>query len=760
MIDKKMALDYHELPIPGKIAVVATKPTTTQLDLSLAYTPGVAEPCRVIYKDPRAADLYTARRNLVAVVTNGTAVLGLGNIGPLAGKPVMEGKAVLFKRFADINVFDIELDTVNPDDVVHTVKLLEPTFGGINLEDIKAPECFYIEEKLKSMMKIPVFHDDQHGTAIISAAALINACELTERSLAEVRLVILGAGAAGIAGARHYVNLGVRKENIMLVDSKGVVYKGREEGMNRYKEEFALDTPCRTLADAMKDVDVFVGVSGPNLVTQDMLRSMAPNPIVMAMANPDPEITYEEAMAARKDVIMATGRSDYPNQVNNVLGFPFIFRGALDVAAQTINDEMKLAATHALAALAREPVPDSVANAYPNDRLRFGPEYIIPKPLDYRVLLHVASAVAGAAMESGVALNPIDLGQYREQLERRLGAARATMRVLINKARGSGKKLVFPDSDYSQVLLAAYGIGQEKIAQPILVGRRDELQAHANELGLDLDDIEVIDPLTDARRKKYADRLYALRQRRGLTQSEAWRLCGRNDYFALMMVREGDAGGMVGGIKQSFSSALRLVFELIPKDPTVHKVGGLHMVISGPDVYFMLDTTVNLSLTAEDLVELTLCAIDEVRRLNVEPRVAFLSYSNFGSVNHPDALKMRRAAELLKARAPDVCCDGEMQVDAALDPELRDEHFPFSTLKGKANLLVFPEMASANLGFKLARYIGGADVVGPILLGLSKPVQLLQIGDHTARGIVHLATITALQAIAREQEESTLSVAS
>jgi len=749
MIDRQSALDYHEKPIPGKIAVVPTKPTMTQLDLSLAYTPGVAEPCREIQRDPEAADRYTARRNLVAVISNGTAVLGLGDIGPLAGKPVMEGKGVLFKRFADINVFDLELDTHDPDEFIRAVALLEPTFGGINLEDIKAPECFYIEQQLKAKMKIPVFHDDQHGTAIISGAALINACDLTKRDLGKVRIVILGAGAAGIAGAVHYVRLGVQKKNIMLVDRTGVVYQGRRENMNEYKAGFAIDTSCRTLADAMKDADVLVGVSGPNLVTQDMIRAMAPDPIVMAMANPDPEITYEEAKAARPDVIMATGRSDYPNQVNNVLGFPFIFRGALDVAASTINDEMMIAATHALADLAREPVPDSVAQTYPRDHLLYGREYIIPKPFDHRVLIWEASAVAKAAMATGVARKPVDLEKYKEQLEGRLGASRATMRILINKARGTGKRIVLPDSDFPQVLRAAPMLAAEGIAEPVLIGARPALEESARDLGIRIDDIEVIDPASDGQRNVYADELYKMRQRRGLTQSEARRLVGRNDYFALMMVRCGQAHGMVGGIKQSFASALRLVFDVIPRAPHVSKVGGLHMVISGTDLTFMLDTTVNPNLDAADLVDLSLCAVEEMRWLNVEPRVAFLSYSNFGSVNHPDALKMREAAELFRSKAPDIAADGEMQMNVALDPELRREHFPFSTLKGRANLLVFPDLGAANMSYKVARFLGGADVIGPILLGLSMPVQLLQIGDHTERDIVHLATITALQAAGR-----------
>jgi malate dehydrogenase (oxaloacetate-decarboxylating)(NADP+) len=751
MIDRQSALTYHEKPYPGKIAVVPTKPTMTQLDLSLAYTPGVAEPCREIHQDPAAADRYTARRNLVAVVTNGTAVLGLGDIGPLAGKPVMEGKGLLFKRFADINVFDLELNTHDPDEIIRAVALLEPTFGGINLEDIKAPECFKIEQELKARMNIPVFHDDQHGTAIISGAALINACELTGRELSKVRMVILGAGAAGIAGAWHYMRLGVPRENIMLVDRTGVVYRGRSEGMNEYKAQFALDTACRTLADAMRDADIFIGVSGPNLVTVDMVRSMAPKPIVMAMANPDPEITYEEAKAARSDLIMATGRSDYPNQVNNVLGFPFIFRGALDVAARAINDEMMVAATRALAALAREPVPDSVAHAYPGAQLRYGPEYIIPKPFDPRVLIWEASAVAEAAMATGVARQKMDLEAYREQLESRLGAARATMRILINKARGTGKRIVLPDSDFPQVLRAAPAMAEEGVAEPVLIGDRAQLGQHAALLGVEIEGIEVLDPATDERAGRYAAELYRLRQRRGLTQSEARRLVARNDYFALMMVRQGDADGMVGGIKQSFASALRLVFDLVPRASQVRKVGGLHLVISGRDVLFMLDTTVNPELSAEDLAELTLCAVDEMRWLNVEPRVAFLSYSNFGSVDRPEARKMRRAAELFRQLAPGVSSDGEMQVNVALDPALRAEHFPFSNLSGRANLLVFPDLGAANAGYKVARFLGGADVIGPILLGLSRPVQLLQIGDHTERDIVHLATITALQAMERHR---------
>jgi malate dehydrogenase (oxaloacetate-decarboxylating)(NADP+) len=742
-IRKQDALDYHSLGRKGKIEVVATKPCRTQWDLSLAYTPGVAEPCLEIEKQPALAFEYTARGNLVAVVSNGTAVLGLGNIGALAGKPVMEGKGVLFKRFADIDVFDLEVKSEDPDEIIKVCQLLEPTFGGINLEDIKAPECFYIEEKLRETMSIPVFHDDQHGTAIISGAALVNAIELVEKDLAKIRMVINGAGASGIACAEHYIRLGVRRENITLCDTKGVIYKGRTAGMNPYKARFVQETDKRTLAEAMVDADVFLGLSGANLVTKDMVRSMAARPVVFAMANPVPEISYEEARAARSDVIMATGRSDYPNQVNNVLGFPFIFRGALDVRARAINEEMKLAATRALAELAKEDVPDSVLRAYGVNRLHFGPDYIIPKPFDPRVLIWEASAVAEAAMESGVAQVTVDLDEYREELSRRLGRTYEVMQTVRQRAKVSPKRIVFAEGEHERILRASYRLMEEKIALPVLLGRPAVIESKLNELGLTRLAAEVIEPASAPRLDAYVEEFFRLRQRKGVTRSEAREQMLNNNYFGSMMVRMGDADGFISGLTQHYPDTIRPALQVIGMRPGVHRVSGLYVLATKKDVYFFADTTVNIEPTAEDLAETALLAANVARDFNIEPRVAMISFSNFGSTKHPLAEKVAKATELVKQAEPTLIVDGEMQADTAVVPEIIAEDYPFSKLKAGANVLIFPSLEAANAAYKLMMRIGGAEALGPILMGMSRPVHVLQRGAEV-EDIVNMASIAVV----------------
>jgi malate dehydrogenase (oxaloacetate-decarboxylating)(NADP+) len=744
-IRKQDALDYHSTGRKGKIEVVPTKPCRTQWDLCMAYTPGVAEPCLEIEKQPDLAFDYTARGNLVAVVSNGTAVLGLGNIGALAGKPVMEGKGVLFKRFADIDVFDLELGTENPDEIIKACQLLEPTFGGINLEDIKAPECFYIEEKLRETMSIPVFHDDQHGTAIISGAALVNALELVGKDISKVQMVINGAGASGIACAEHYVRLGVRRENITLCDTKGVIYKGRTAGMNPYKERFARETDKRTLAEAFAAADVFVGLSVANCVTKDMVRSMADRPIVFAMANPNPEITYEEARAARPEIIMATGRSDYPNQVNNVLGFPFIFRGALDVRARAINEEMKLAATHALASLAKEDVPDSVLRAYGVNRLHFGPDYIIPKPFDPRVLIWEASAVAEAAMESGVAQLKIDLADYREQLSRRLGRTYEVMQTVRQHARISPKRIVFAEGEEEKILRASYRLMDEKIALPVLLGRPSVIESKLQELGLTKLAAEIVEPARSPRLQAYAEEFFQLRQRKGVTRNEAHELMLSNNYFGCMMVRAGDADGFIAGLTQHYPDTVRPALQVIGMRPDVHRVSGVYVLATKKEVYFFADTTVNIDPSAEELAEIALLAANVAREFNFEPRVAMLSFSNFGSTKHPLAEKVRRATELVKRAEPKLIVDGEMQADTAVAPEILAETYPFSTLKGGANVLIFPSLDAANSAYKLMMRIGGAEALGPILMGMNKPVHVLQRGAEVEE-IVNMASIAVVHA--------------
>jgi len=674
------------------------------------------------------------------VVTNGTAVLGLGNIGPLAGKPVMEGKAVLFKRFADIDVFDLEVNSTNPDDVIRVVQLLELTFGGINLEDIRAPECFYIEETLRRTVRIPVFHDDQHGTAIISGAALINAALLAGKPLDTLKVVFNGAGAAGIACANLYLRLGVRAENILMCDSHGVIHAGRKEGMNPYKERYARETNRRTLDDAMAGADVFVGVSAANCVSQSMLRSMAAHPIVFAMANPDPEIAYEDAVAARDDVIMATGRSDYPNQVNNVLGFPFIFRGALDVRATSINEEMKLAAAHALAELARQDTPDAVRRLYPSEQLDFGPTYIIPKPFDPRVLETVASAVAQAAMESGVAQKHLDLEEYRESLARRLGKSQEIFRVLIHKAQQTPKRIVFPEGEDEKILRAAQILCDEKIAQPILLG--DPARIHATGNG---NAGEVVDPVQSPQFESYVEELYGLRRRKGITRDDARHMLLNPIAFGAMMVRRGDADGMVAGITHHYPETIRPALQVVNLRPGVSRVSGLYMLLINRQVYFFADATVNIEPTAEDLAEITLLAAARARSFDIEPRVALLSFSNFGSARHPLSDKVRRAVELVHQRAPDLLVDGEMQADTALNPELMAQFYDFSRLKTEANVLIFPCLEAANIAYKLLMRLAGAEAIGPILMGLSRPVAVLQKG-FDVEDVVRMAAIAVLDA--------------
>jgi malate dehydrogenase (oxaloacetate-decarboxylating)(NADP+) len=740
------ALEYHAKSPAGKIAVIATKPCRTQRDLSLAYSPGVAVPCLEIERDPSLAYAYTGKGNLVGVVSNGTAVLGLGNIGPLAGKPVMEGKAVLFKRFADIDVFDIELASEDPREIIRTCQLLEPTFGGINLEDIKAPECFLIEEELRKTMNIPVFHDDQHGTAIISAAGLLNALELTGKKIGEIKVVFNGAGASAISCAAHYCNLGVRRENILMCDTKGVIHEGRTERMNVYKARYAAKTEARTLAEALVGADVFFGLSSGGAVTPEMVMAMAPDPIIFALANPDPEIAYDVALAARPDAIVATGRSDFPNQINNVLGFPFIFRGALDVRATTINDEMKRAATLALASLAKEDVPDSVLRAYGVERMEFGREYIIPKPFDPRVLIWEASAVAQAAMETGVARRPVNLDQYREELERRLGRANEVMRSMIHKAQKRPKRIVFAEGEQPKILRACQILLDEKIAQPILLGNLEKIQALTAELRLNLTGAQVIEPATFPRLEEYLEEFYQLRQRKGITRTEAAQTILNPVTFGSMMVRLGDADGLIGGLTTHYPDTIRPALQVIDVRAEVREVAGVYLLITAKgDLYFLADATVNIEPSAEQLAEIAIMAAEKAYRFNVEPRIAMLSFSNFGSTRHPLAAKVRRAVELVRQRAPGLMVDGEMQADTAVEPQILDETYPFSALKGGANVLVFPNLEAGNIAYKLLQRIGGAEAIGPLLTGLSKPVHVLQRGSEV-NDIVHVAAIAVVDA--------------
>ncbi len=730
----------------GKVSVVPTKPCRTQRDLSLAYTPGVAAPCLEIHEDPSKVYQYTSKGNLVAVISNGTAVLGLGNIGPAAGKPVMEGKGVLFKRFADIDVFDIELATEDPKEVIHACQLLEPTFGGINLEDIKAPECFEVEEELKRTLKIPVFHDDQHGTAIISGAALVNALEIVGKKIGEVKIVFSGAGASAIACADHYIRLGAKLENILMCDTKGVIYEGRTAGMNKYKEKFARRTEARTLADAMKGADVFLGLSGPDCVTPEMLLTMAERAIVFALANPDPEIPYDVAVATRSDIIMATGRSDFPNQVNNVLGFPFIFRGALDVRATAINDEMKMAASLALAELARQDVPDSVRRAYGVETMEFGPDYIIPKPFDSRVLTWVAPAVAKAAMESGVAQIQLDIDEYREQLERRLGKSQEIIRMIIHKAQRAPKRVVFPEGDQDKILRAAQILVDERIARPVLLGGVETIRRRENELHLHFNGmVDIVDPVKSPKWDEYVAEYMRLRQRKGVTWSEAPRAMTSRTRFGAMMVHFGDADCLIAGLTQHYPDTIRPALEIIPKKQGINKLSGMYMMISGKgQIYFLADTTVNIEPTADDLAEMAVMAASAVRSFGVEPRVAMLSFSNFGSTRHPLTEKVRLATEMVRKREPSLVVDGEMMADCAVTPELIAE-YPFSAIKGDANVLITPSLEAGNIAYKLLLRIGGCEAIGPILMGFSKPVHVLQRGAEV-NDIVCMSALAVVEA--------------
>jgi malate dehydrogenase (oxaloacetate-decarboxylating)(NADP+) len=744
------ALDYHSNGRRGKIAVVPTKPASTQRDLSLAYSPGVAEPCREIAINPEDVFKYTARGNLVAVVSNGTAVLGLGNIGPLAAKPVMEGKGVLFKRFADIDVFDLEVGSQNPEDVIRFCELLEPTVGGINLEDIAAPECFYIEEELQRRLDIPVFHDDQHGTAVISGAALLNALDIVGKRIEEVKVVFSGAGAAAIATAEHYVSLGVRRENIFMADRKGIVRTDRAPAdLDPYKARFAQDTAAVTLADGLVGADIFVGLSVAGAVTREMVASMAERPIVFALANPDPEITPEEVLEVRPDAITATGRTDYPNQINNVLGFPFIFRGALDVRARAINDEMKMAATRALAELARLDVPESVERAYGDERFRFGPEYLIPKPFDPRIMLWVAPAVAQAAMETGVARREIDPAAYREELEARLGRGREVMRGLMNRARRSPRRIVYPEGEHERIIRAAALVVEEGTAHPILLGQPERIRRRAEGLGISLERIELVEQADfEARGERYAQEFYRLRQRKGVTQAEARERMRQPIYFGCMMVNQGDADGLVAGVDMYYPETIRPALEVVGTRPGVSHVAGLYMMVLERDVLFFADTTVNIDPDAETLAQIATLSAGFVRWLGIEPRVGMLSFSNFGSVRHPQSDKVRVATERVKEMDPSLEVDGEMQVETAVLPEMRERVYPFSTLKADANVLIFPDLNAANIAYKLMARLGGAEAIGPILLGMACPIHVLQRGSEAAE-IANLTALAVVDAQAR-----------
>ncbi len=747
MVLKSDALKYHCEERAGKIEVKPIKPCYTQRDLSMAYTPGVAEPCREIECVTERVFDYTIRGNLVAVITNGTAVLGLGDIGPLAAKPVMEGKAVLFKRFADIDVFDIELNTKDPDEIIKAVQLLEPTFGGINLEDIKAPECFYIEERLRETMNIPVFHDDQHGTAIISSAALLNAVELQNKKLDEVKVVMSGAGAAGIACATLYVRLGVKRENIYLVDSKGLVYHGRKEGMNPYKERFANGEKPMTLVELMKGADVFAGVSAAGLVTKEMVKSMADKPIIFAMANPDPEISYPDALSVRSDLIMATGRSDFPNQVNNVLGFPYIFRGALDVRACAINDEMKIQAVRSLADLAKEDVPDSVLKAYGSDLLEFGPNYIIPKPFDPRVLIREGIAVAKAAVDSGVAMAPIsDWDAYRDRLESRLGRAQEIMRRIIHKAQRDPKRIVFLEGSDPKILRASQILLDEGIAKPILLGNRTEILNKAAELRLEIEEAEIVDPATSDRVDEYAADLFKSRCRKGMTPDKAKKLMTTsNNYFGSMMVKLCDADGLVGGVNKDYPDTIRPALHTLPLEKGTSVIAGVYMMVFQKEVMFFADTTVNIDPTAEQLAEIAIFTADAVRRLDIEPRVAMLTFSNFGSTRHPRTDKVAEATRIVKQRRPDIIIDGEMQADTAVIPEILNGSYQFNTLKKKANVLIFPSLEAGNIAYKLMARLGGAQAIGPILMGTSEAIHVIE-RHSSVEDIVNTTALAVIDA--------------
>jgi malate dehydrogenase (oxaloacetate-decarboxylating)(NADP+) len=749
-IRKQEALDYHSKGRPGKIEVIPTKATKTQRDLSLAYSPGVAIPCLEIEASPETAYQYTAKGNLVAVISNGTAVLGLGNIGPLAGKPVMEGKGVLFKIFADIDVFDIEINETDPEKFVEIVAALEPTFGGINLEDIKAPECFYIEQKLKERLHIPVMHDDQHGTAIISAAALLNALEIQKKKIGKVKFVVNGAGAAAMACVQLYVALGANPDNFVMFDRTGVIHCFRED-LGEMKQKFATcKDPDLTLEKAMKDADVFIGLSVGNVISPEMVKSMAKNPIVFAMANPDPEITYDKAIAARKDVIMATGRSDFPNQVNNVLGFPYIFRGALDVRATQINEAMKLAAVKSLAELARLPVPDLVNMAYNEKNILFGPNYIIPKPLDNRLLRHVAPAVAKAAMESGVARQPItDWEAYSEKLNERLGIDNHLLRMIGAKARKNPKKVVFADAENQKVLKTAQLVLDEGVAFPILIGDKEKIEAIAEGSGIDISEMQIIDPKnnnTHDKRMEFGELFFAKRQRKGFNAYEAKKIMKDRNYFGCMMVETGEADAMISGLSKNYPDTIRPALQVIGMEEGAKSVAGMYIMMTKKGPLFLADTTVNFNPTAEELANIAIMVAKEVRSFGMVPNIAMLSYSNFGSSNSPEAKLVAKAKDIVKQIEPDLVIDGEMQANVAFNKEILKDNYPFSELVDKdVNVLIFPNLASGNVTYNILQEVVGYETIGPVLLGLNKPVHILQLGSHV-RSIYNMVLIAVVDA--------------
>ena len=748
---KQEALDYHSKGRPGKIEVVPTKEAKTQRDLSLAYSPGVAEPCLEIAANPEDVYKYTAKGNLVGVISNGTAVLGLGNIGPEASKPVMEGKGVLFKIFADIDVFDIEINETDPEKFVQIVQALEPTFGGINLEDIKAPECFYIEQELKKRCKIPIMHDDQHGTAIISAAALLNALIIQKKKIEKVKFVVNGAGAAAFACIQLYESLGAKHNNFMVFDRKGILYKGRPD-VEDMKAKFCVDVKYKDwdLTKAMKDADIFIGLSIGNVVTQDMVKSMAKNPIVFAMANPNSEINYELAVAARTDIIMATGRSDYPNQVNNVLGFPYIFRGALDVRATAINEAMKLAAVKALAELAKAPVPDIVNLAYNEKTILFGPNYIIPKPLDPRLLSTVAPAVAKAAMESGVAKYPIiDWDKYVEDLNHRLGLDNQLSRVIGSKARKDPKRIVFADAENIKILKVAQLVMEDGVAYPILLGKEDRIKKLAEENGIDLEGMPIMNPSDDQHedlRKLYGDMFFEKRQRKGVNKYESYKAMKDRNHFGCMLIENGEADGMISGLSRNYPDTIRPALQIIGTEPGVKKIAGMYIMFTKRGPLFLADTTVNFNPTAEELAEITFLVAKEVRQFNIKPRIAMLSYSNFGSSDSPEANLVRRARQIVKEKDPTLICDGEVQGILAFNKEILRENYPFTELlNGDVNILIFPNLSAGNIAYNLLQEVGGTDSIGPILLGLNKPVHVLQLGS-SIRAIFNMVLIAVVDA--------------
>jgi malate dehydrogenase (oxaloacetate-decarboxylating)(NADP+) len=737
------ALEYHRRPPAGKVAISITKPFATQHDMALAYTPGVAEPVLEIAKNPEESFASTARGNLVAVVSNGTAVLGLGNVGALASKPVMEGKAALFKRFADVDVFDLEIDATDPEEFIRIVKALEPTFGGINLEDLKAPECFVIEERLRELLDIPVLHDDQHGTAIILGAALLNALEVVDKKIGEVRTVISGAGAAALACARFLVQLGMSADQIVMTDIHGVVHRGRTVGMNPYMEHFAADTTARTLGEALLGADAFIGLSVGGIVTGQMVAAMAPRPVIFALANPDPEIGYDEARAARPDAVLATGRSDYPNQVNNVLGFPFVFRGALDVRARAINEEMKVAAAHAIKDLAREEVPAAVLRAYGLSALSFGPDYVIPKPLDPRVPLWVAPAVAEAAMRTGVARATVAPSEYREALARRFVRGREAMRFTMGRARSSPRRVVFSEGEEPRILRAAEAVSREGIGHPVLLGREEIVRQLMAEMHVG--DLEVVDPRTAPQLEAYAEILHRARQRKGLTRREAAALVTKANYFGPMMVHTGDAEALVAGLTYHYPDVIRPALQVVGRAPGVSRVATLHLMLLGGRPYLLTDTMVNIDPTASELAEIAILAAERARQLDIAPRIALLSFSNFGSTRHPRNEKVAEAVALVKARRPDLEVDGELMADFAVRPDLREAEYPFSDLRGEANVLVFPCLEAANTAYKLLQHLGGGTTIGPILTGMARPVHVLAQGAEVS-DIVNITAIAVVDA--------------